>query len=219
MNRARYEKAALKACRDSGALVHFIHQKMPQPWGVDWNTDKKSTIPRWLVRVFGEEFFHQIGAVAFIGSTVGNSELKVLSELKALEDLSLQGQSHVADADLYHVAKISSLENLCLWGTSISDTGLTHLNELKALKGLGLSRTRVTDNGLLALVKFRHLTLLELDGTDVTDRGLIHLYDMKSLSSLNLHDTAVTRKGIEGLKKALPNCDIGVEREKSEPTP
>jgi len=79
-------------------------------------TDKEFTVPRWLVRVFGEEFLHQLRAVACIGSAVGTSELKVLSKLNALDDLILHGQSHVADTKLYNVAKISSLETLSLWG-------------------------------------------------------------------------------------------------------
>ena len=55
---------------------------------------------------------------------------------------------------------------------------------------------------------FSAIQSLDLRGTVISDEGLVHLERLKSLEVLRLEDTSVTQQGVEGLRRALPNCEI-----------
>lgn len=99
VNRARNERAALQDLRQLGAMVHFTYQKAGE-WDWDWQNKMQSNIPSPLLAVLGEEFFHQIGHVSFHDHKVGPKQLELISRLSALNDLSLQEQTHLNDEAL-----------------------------------------------------------------------------------------------------------------------
>jgi Leucine-rich repeat (LRR) protein len=57
------------------------------------------------------------------------------------------GRTQITDAGLAHLAGLTNLETLSLFGTHITDAGLAHLEKLTNLKELNLSDTRVTSEG------------------------------------------------------------------------
>ena len=59
----------------------------------------------------------------------------------------------VTDASLAHLAGLTALERLYLYGNPITGPGLAHLTGLTALKELSLYNTQVTDAGVAELRK------------------------------------------------------------------
>ena len=55
----------------------------------------------------------------------------------------------LTDAEVEHVAALSSLETLYLDGTDVTDSGLERLAGLPHLGTIGLSETQITDTCLL----------------------------------------------------------------------
>lgn len=181
VEQAKNEKAALASFQQSNAMIRFAYQRA----GVE-NWDGKIEPPPkgWLGNYLGDEYFYRIDMVAFLESKVTTKQIRLLSELSAIESLSLQGQSHLGDQDLSHVCRIGSLRTLCLWDTQVSDDGIEQLKNLTTLKMLGLSRTKITDASVDSLAKLKQLELLELDGT------------------------RVTKAGVERLRAELPACEL-----------
>lgn len=93
-----------------------------------------------------------------------------------------------------------------------TDAGLAHLHELTSLKRLALDNPIITDAGLAHLQGLTSLQVLDLENSQVTDAGLAHLHGLTGLKWLWLHNTQVTNMGLTKLRKALPNCNIRVNR-------
>ena len=55
------------------------------------------------------------------------------------------------------------------------------------------------------------LKRLDLEGTGLTDAGLGCLAELKRLEVLALQGTRVTMRGVEGLRSALPRCEIALD--------
>lgn len=105
----------------------------------------------------------------------------------------------VTDADVAHLAPITSLEEVLLAYTNVGDGGLRVLGALPRLRVLDLWRTRVTDAGLANLADTVTLDVLNLGRTAVTDAGLVHLSALHGLAELNLRGTRVRGPGLAHL--------------------
>ena len=135
---------------------------------------------------------------------------------RLLQDLRLRSPwfgrplngTKVTGAGLVHLKKLQELRSLGLTDTLITDAGLVHLKELQGLQVLELSGTKVSDAGLIHLRELQGLQELAISGTKVTDAGLVHLKEIKGLKWLWLLKTSVTDAGVEGLRTALPECQI-----------
>jgi internalin A len=103
-------------------------------------------------------------------------------------------------AELDHVVRLTRIEQLGLWETSISDARLADLGGLTRLRSLGLHKTRVGDQGLANLKGLPALRVLWLNRSAVTDAGLAHLEDRTDLEALSLRETAITDAGLVHLK-------------------
>ena len=95
--------------------------------------------------------------------------------------------------DLAHLKRFSRLEALCCHG--VTDDGLLHIGRLTTLK---------------------ELTLV---GDEITGSGLQYLKAMTNLEELVLWESVVTDEGISELQKALPNCEIHLNRPTTNPRP
>jgi hypothetical protein len=71
-----------------------------------------------------------------------------------------------------------------------------------------LTGTKTGDAGLDHLRGNASLDTLVLADTGVTDAGLALVAGFKRLRHANLKGTRVTAAGVEGLRKALPHCQI-----------
>ena len=129
----------------------------------------------------------------------GDDKLAKLSELTALEELSLD-KSIFTDAGLKHLEKMTSLRWLSLSETPITDEGLKTLAKLPKLEFLRLDQDRITDKGLENLKGMQSLRDLSLWRTGVTDAGLVHLATLPNVNRISLDETQVSDTGLEHLK-------------------
>lgn len=130
-----------------------------------------------------------------------NDERKALEQLRYL-DLRL---THIGDAGVHHLRRLTSLQTLNLFRTNLSDIGLADLKDLRQLRVLLIGGTRVTDVGLVHLRRFNRLKKLSLFQTQVTDAGISNLKVLSSLEQLLISGTKITDAGAKELQKALPN--------------
>ncbi|MCK4292049.1 MAG: hypothetical protein KAY65_02545 [Planctomycetes bacterium] len=111
--------------------------------------------------------------------------LRALPRLSLLEDLSI-GSIGVTDAGMSHIAKLTNLKRLHLFGCSaITDDGLANLMTLKSLTRLTLSYTEVTISGLTQLGALPNLTDLTVRRIH-RGNSILDLSDLTNLEKLSL---------------------------------
>lgn len=197
------------------------------------DVERRSDVPVWLTKTFGEEFFFgeirglwvdkgeidlagvplesakSLRNVWFADSDgVTNESLAQLKRLPQLRRLHLR-DSGVTDEGLVHLRGLTELEELTLECPAVTDAGLIHLRDLHNLRLLSLEGTQVTGAGLEHLAKHSQLRKLYLSDSQLTDEGLEQLANFDQLATLTLSKTQVTGEGVERLRKALePYCKI-----------
>lgn len=153
--------------------------------------------------------------------------LEALVKCRLLEDLSL-GSIGITDAGMDHVAKLTALKSLLLFGCeNITDNGLARLAELKSLTSLHIAHADITISGLNRLNSLSNLSrlnvselqrdgaVLDLSGMtnledlilsfshkspDVfTDADLVTLAGLKRLKGLQIGPRGYTDKGVASL--------------------
>ncbi len=174
--------------------------------GGSYRYEQSRSGPPWPLTYLGKRYarlFDRVQWVFLDGTRVTDAELSHLAGLTSIERLDLHG-TQVTDAGLSHLAGLTTLAWLLLRGTQVTDAGLLHLTGLTSLELLDLSGTQVTDAGLAHLAKSTSLRVLDLSGTQVTDAGLSHLKGLTRLLALNISRTQVTDAGVAALRRALP---------------
>jgi Leucine rich repeat len=119
---------------------------------------------------------------------ISDADLKIISALKTVQDLNLEGsvlkevsgkpiysKEQISDEGLKNLAGMTNLRSLNLCGTNTTDAGLKYLGGMKDLQNLLLSSTKVTDAGMEDLMKLPKLQSLMLYDTQVTDTGVFAL--------------------------------------------
>ena len=122
-----------------------------------------------------------------------------VARLKSLNYLKLTLARHVTDDGARHLAGLTNLETLQLFGSSIGDPGQTHLSNLTKLKWLSLSG-RGTEHGLRHVANLTNLESLSIGfglGYPVTTVGLEHLRKLKNLKNLRLDGCEISDDGLE----------------------
>ena len=131
-----------------------------------------------------------------------------LARLRQLEELHI-GSIGVTDAGMDHVAKLTNLKKLMMFGCdSVTDKGLAKLTTLKSLQDLHIAHSRLTIAGLASLNSMPTLTRvnvsdLERGGAVLNLSGLTNLEDLalgfrpRSPDAFNDADLAC----LAGLKK------------------
>lgn len=90
--------------------------------------------------------------------------LEVLARCRNLEELSI-GSIGVTDAGMEHIAKLTSLTRLSMFGCdNVTDVGLAKLIALKSLKNLSITYSDVSIAGLNNLKPMSNLTNLKVSG-------------------------------------------------------
>lgn len=104
---------------------------------------------------------------------IDGSELPVLTSLRNLEILNLQG-SALHNCDLSGIAKLPRLTTLVLSNTGVSDEAVSELEKCSTLKELSLSCTKITASSLDHLVRLPQLEVLAIEGTEVKSIDFVH---------------------------------------------
>jgi len=95
-----------------------------------------------------------------------------LAKCKMLEELTI-GSIGITDAGLDHIAKLTNLKQLWLFGCSnVTNKGLAKLTTLKSLQNLSVNEANITIGGLSCLNQLPNLVTLSLHGVRQDDSGL-----------------------------------------------
>jgi hypothetical protein len=181
MHRARKQKDAVKAIRDFGGWVHYDYQEATVG-SQSFDVGRKSSVPRWLLSTFGEDFFHNVVQVNLVYNgedgkqqfnfNFSSGALRHLTAFPKLRDLLLtQGQA--TDDGLKHVGQLTNLERLRMWDApDVKDAGVAHLSRLTKLKWLHISNSKMTDKSLGVLAQLPSLEILAVQYHGFTDNGV-----------------------------------------------
>src|SRR6185437_9749734 len=107
-----------------------------------------------------------------------------------------------------HIAGLTHLEELDLYGVRVTDRGIAYLKDLKELRKLILLGAPVTDESIPVIAGMTHLQELNLYRSKVTNSGIARLANLKELSAIDLRYSRATATGVENLHAALPDCTI-----------
>jgi Leucine-rich repeat (LRR) protein len=140
--------------------------------------------------------------------------VQVLSTLSKLSGMYCDG---VAEAECNRIANLSQLHALSIGGAQVNDVCLESLAKLSNLNVLGLYNTSVTDEGIARLpVVTPRLLSLVVSGAPVGDAGLEKLSALTTLANLWMYDVKVSDAGLKHLKLlttlrqlGLHECRIG----------
>ncbi len=159
----------------------------------------------------------QLRSLDLLNTKIQGPGLANLAELGRLERLSLPA---VGDADMAHLAGLTSLETVTLGGDRLTDAGLAHLEGLTQLKAFylsGISSRGITGAGLVHFKGMPHLETLALMASGVDD--LAALRSLTGIKDLNLNGTRRSTTpawrpsgASEGPGAALPATDSGRRR-------
>ena len=138
---------------------------------------------------------------------------------------------------LFKLGRLNNLRVLNLDLAPLNEPGIKAINLLRSLESLSISEVPgMNDVGLVEIVsgmrKLKHLNISKCKGiygqkgfaalkgatdlesivafdTNVSDAALVQLKSHKKLKSLNVNaNSSCSLSGVQGLKKALPNCEI-----------
>ena len=202
MRSAKRQAEAARAVETFGGVVTYDYNyDFPNP-------NEYRAPPECLRNLLGTDFFSDVLAVKSRVSPSGrawwwpkagprDADLAHFESLGRLRRLCLDGGTHITDAGLEHISKLSGLRELSLEDTGITGVGLAYLERLSDLTTLDFSETPVGDRALEHLRGMNKLQILNLSATAVTDSGLEHLARLTALEILRLNRTLVTGAGLE----------------------
>jgi len=209
INNSRWQAAAVKRIEEVGGRVTYDYEKDSAG---NFIPDARPSVPGWLIRLLGIDFFANVTAVVLNDATDQKLALIVptLEKLPRLKSLSAT-HSEITDQGAQEIGRLKTLSELWLGGNrQLTGKSLSHFNELPKLRVLEMWRAQITDKDL---EKFgaRKLERFEISSTRVTDAGLAHLSALPNLKELGLHSNAVTDDGIRALTahRNLVFLDLG----------
>jgi hypothetical protein len=127
-------------------------------------TPPEPPLPRWLVELFGIDFFFSVEEIKLTGNDVTDYHLRHIRELPNVARLSISG-CDVTDAGMAHLGSLRGLEELELTLVPVSASGLLTLGQLPKLRSIRVSSTYVRESDLDDLAKAMPRTFVSYDGT------------------------------------------------------
>lgn len=220
VHNTRRQRQAVAAINDYGGWVRYDYQFPSGNYGyADYDGKAESGVPRWLLEIFGIDFFHRVVQVNLnysddSGTREENSNdaddaLEHVAKLPNLRILLL-ANGQATDATMHHLAECRRLERLYMWDAGlVSDAGVQHLANLKQLRYVHIGNTslpddfprKVTDESLRVFGQLPLLEGLSLQGNSFTDAGLAHLTELDQLEELwvNMGESHYSDQGMESL--------------------
>ena len=202
---ARIQREAVAAIKNAGGNVTY-------DW--EWNNGKSIPAgrpwgPQWLANLIGVDYFGHVTTVGLY-QPINDSVIVQVARLTSLQQLHLSGTSTSASG-LSHLKGLTNLWSLTIQSTPVTDAGLVQLEGLPNLSELYLDDAQVTDAELVHLKAFTKLSYLSLWGNDIDDAGLVQLEGPTSLTTLSLTYTQITDAGLVHLKglTKLSTLDLG----------
>jgi hypothetical protein len=212
VQRAERQRRAVAAIVEAGGSVAYDGQL----FGIWFNDDLPG--PDWLCRLTAVDYFAAVSEILCVGDTADQQCAHVARLPRNPTSLFLQS-SHVTDAGLANLSKLTELQVLNLDSTGITDAGVEHLKGLTGLQALCLDNTRIGDEGLEHLKGLTRLRHLSLNNTQVSDAGVKRLRELTGLQMLGLDGTQVSDAGVAELETAMPRCWIFYQGQWHGPNP
>ncbi len=215
LHRARVQRDAVAAIVRAGGNVQYDWEVNP-----DGNPSGKAEpgYPSWLVQALGTDLFQVVTGIILIprpgeeGTT--DAVMPAIGRLDRVERLYLSGSGltgaglgqlrgltrlreldldvPLGDADLAHLAGLTSLEVLEIRREGLGDRAMAHLKGLTRLRSLTLRKGRVTDSGLAHLAGLTGIDYLMIPENPITDAGLAQFRGMAGLKVLGVSGTQVS---------------------------
>jgi hypothetical protein len=165
-----------------------------------------------MLKCIGE--FHQLEKLQlFRSGELMPGELSigaVVDQLPKLRVLDAHPIYFHGESDIKKISQLSTLEELSIGGDHIRDGDVDELTNLVNLKDLTLASTSITDHSIELLSKLRKLERLDISGNDcITEKSINHLRKLKALKELQIRPSTLTAVGGLGtLRRMLPHCRI-----------
>ncbi len=109
---------------------------------------------------------------------------------------------------MYQVNVDGRVTRLRLGGRHLPTAIMTEVGKLTELQALELYGTTVTDEGLAQLKDLQKLRSIGLGATPITDEALVHLAKLQSLQWVWVPRATVTSAAIEKLKSERPDMNV-----------
>ncbi len=193
VQKAERQRRAIEVLTKNGSYCHVSYGLDER--GLQINEPR---MPRWLVKLFGEDFFYSIKSID--GSKLAAFEcLQCLSDLERLE--SVYFHNAPGKAIMPYVAGLAKAKFAEFSHCNLSDSDLEDLRGLVAMEALSLNDNPVTGVGLIHLGDSRHLRNLYATGTQFDDAGMRNLADLRSLEHLTVSGSdQLTDEGFKVLR-------------------
>ena len=167
--------------------------------------------PRWLQRLLGPEYFHDVRYVSINFPVLAADEpsrikdLAFLSDLKELQWLYL-ANSGADDAAFHRLTPLPRLQVLSLYEPRVGDAGLAWLSGCHDLKMLTVSSPLCGDETARRVGRLKTLTKLGLYASKMTDEGVEALSSLDSLTRLDLFGENLGDRSL-AVASRFPNLD------------
>jgi hypothetical protein len=181
----RDQKVAREVVKAWGGIAYLDYQWAAASASSNSPTKSPPKPPnfRRLRELLGDDFFSDVVSVTVPYHARADIDTSALRAFRRMRSLNLSG-THVGDADLQKIARMSRIEELRLADTDVTNDGIQWIVQLPSLKALSLR------------------------GTVISDAGLLTLAQMDTLQELDVTDTNATKEGLDRLKATLRNCRV-----------
>jgi len=237
LQRARRQAEAVAVLQKHGYVMYdYAYSKVKGQRQYDPNAE--SVVPRWLVNLLREDFFHDVFVVATVVDDQSSDShdrickaVKQLHRLKELhigadpgiefnldrlaigrdlEEFSLAGQCRVDS--LGPVRKLPKLKTLSLSEVTLTKEGLESISRMPQLSELSLKKIDLRRGDFSFVAKCQNLRSLDIDGILLTNHDLEDLSSMRQLEFLRLVRTQLTDGGLVHIGKLdqLISLDLSI---------
>jgi hypothetical protein len=141
--------------------------------------------------------------------------LAALSEMPALERLTVAGSLAFNDDGMAAVAKLTRLKEFRTWHAGQTIEGVKKLKELPNLQQLTLGQrlaykppTTLSDETLAVLAELKSLESLQLEEARLTKDALVRLKQLPKLKKLILEGIDLAEADVAALRAELPQADL-----------
>ena len=152
-----------------------------------------STVPLWLLDLFGVDAFHQVVEVN-MNFRIEDNAVKLNTKHVAESWLALPQLPHIRHLNMDYgnctedsfsnIRYLKELESIQISDVHLGDAAIKHLENLTSLQTVVIRNAGLTDESLKILAKLPKLQKLAVDGNAFTNDGLAEIANSRSLTEL-----------------------------------